>query len=60
METLRIKAYPKNKNQIKSIADFLSREGIEFEIVEKEEFLVFEEELESSLVQAEKIEKGGL
>tara|TARA_R110000850_G_scaffold22417_4_gene66186 strand:- start:17714 stop:17824 length:111 start_codon:yes stop_codon:yes gene_type:complete len=35
MEAIRIKAYPKNKTQIKSIADFLSKEGIEFEMVEK-------------------------
>jgi len=41
METLRIKAYPKNKTQIKSITDFLSKEGIAFEMVEKEEFLDF-------------------
>ena len=39
MKTLRIKAYPKNKKQIQSIADFLKKEGIEFELVEKEEFL---------------------
>lgn len=60
METIRIKAYPKNKTQIKSITDFLSKEGIEFKMVDKEEFLDFSEELESSLVQAKKIQKGEL
>jgi len=60
METIRIKAYPKNKTQIKSITDFLSKEGIEFKMVDKEEFLDFSEELESSLLQAKKIQKGEL
>ncbi len=58
MEAIRIKAYPKNKTQIKSIADFLSKEGIEFEMIEKEEFLEFLGEIESSLSQVKKIQKG--
>jgi hypothetical protein len=60
METIRIKAYPKNKTQIKSITDFLSKEEIEFKMVDKEEFLDFSEQLESSLLQATKIQKGEL
>lgn len=39
MEVIRIKAYPKNKSEIKSIADFLNKEGIEFEIDANEEVL---------------------
>jgi len=35
----------------------LSKEGIEFKMVGKEEFLDFSDELESSLVQAKKIQK---
>lgn len=58
MEALRIKAYPKNKKQIKTIADFLSKEGIEFEMVEKGDFLEFLNELESSLDQVKKIQQG--
>ncbi|MBN7810998.1 hypothetical protein J0A68_08530 [Algoriphagus sp. H41] len=58
METLRIKAYPKNKKQIKSIEDFLSKEGIEFELVEKEEFLEFLGEIGSSLSQVKQIQDG--
>jgi hypothetical protein len=38
----------------------LSKEGIEFKMVDKEEFLDFSEELESSLVQVTKIQKGEL
>ncbi|MEB2775035.1 hypothetical protein SYJ56_06940 [Algoriphagus sp. D3-2-R+10] len=60
METLRIKAYPKNKKQIKLIADFFNKEGIEFDMVKKEEFLEFMDELESSLNQVQKIQKGEL
>lgn len=60
METLRIKAYPKNKKQIQSIADFLNKEGIEFELVEKEDFLDFISEMESSLSQVKKIQLGEL
>jgi uncharacterized protein (DUF2164 family) len=58
MKTLRIKAYPKNKKQIQSIADFLKKEGIEFELVEKEEFLEFISEVESSLGQVKNIQQG--
>jgi hypothetical protein len=35
----------------------LSKEGIEFKMVDKEEFLNLSEELKSSLVQAKKIQK---
>ncbi|GAB2488014.1 hypothetical protein GCM10027164_16620 [Algoriphagus taiwanensis] len=58
MEALRIKAYPKSKKQIQSIADFLKKEGIEFELVEKEDFLDFISEMESSLVQVKQIKLG--
>ncbi|MFL0685742.1 MAG: hypothetical protein ACJLTB_21480 [Algoriphagus aquaeductus] len=58
MKTLRIKAYPKNKQQIQSIADFLKKEGIEFELVEKEEFLEFISEVKSSLGQIKQIQEG--
>jgi hypothetical protein len=60
METIRIKAYSKNKTQIKSNTDFLSQEEIGFKMVDKEEFLDFSDELESSLVQAKKIQQGEL
>ncbi|MFN3760191.1 MAG: hypothetical protein ACK4SF_13355 [Algoriphagus aquaeductus] len=58
MKPLRIKAYPKNKQQIQSIADFLKKEGIEFELVEKEEFLEFISEVKSSLGQIKQIQEG--
>ena len=58
MEALRIKAYPKNKKQIQSIADFFKKEGIEFELLEKEEFLEFISEVESSLGQVKQIRQG--
>ncbi len=60
METIRIKAYPKNKKQIKSIADFLNKEGIEFEMVEKDDYLEFLNELESSLSQVKEIQQGNM
>lgn len=60
MEAIRIKAYPKTKKQIKTIADFLNKEGIEFELVEKKDFLEFLNEMESSLCQVKKIQEGEL
>lgn len=58
MDAVRIKAYPKNKKQVKSIADFLTKEGIEFELVEKQDVIEFISEIESSLKQVKKIQEG--
>jgi hypothetical protein len=58
MEAIRIKAYPKNKKQIQSISEFLKKEGIAFELVEKEDFLEFISEIESSLNQVKQIKLG--
>jgi len=41
MEAIRIKAYTKTRKQIKSIEDFLTKEGIEFEVIDKEDVLEF-------------------
>jgi len=60
MEAIRIKAYTKTRKQIKSIEDFLTKEGIEFEVIDKEEVLEFFNELESSLGQVKKIQEGKL
>lgn len=60
MEAIRIKAYTKTKKQIKSIEDFLTKEGIEFEVINKEEVIEFFNELESSLGQVKKIQEGKL
>ena len=58
MEAIRIKAYPKNKKQIQSISEFLNKEGIEFELVEKEDFIEFLNEIKSSLSQVKQIHEG--
>lgn len=58
MEAVRIKAYPKNKKQVKSIADFLTKEGIEFELIEKQDVIEFISEIESSLKQVKQIQEG--
>ncbi|MFN3999302.1 hypothetical protein [Algoriphagus sp.] len=58
MEAIRIKAYPKNKKQIQSISEFFCQEGIEFELVEKEDFVKFLNEIESSLSQIKQMQEG--
>lgn len=58
MKAIRIKAFPKNKSQLKTIEDFLNKEGIDFELVDQSEFVSFLNELEGSLNQVRKIQKG--
>jgi excinuclease UvrABC nuclease subunit len=60
MEAIRIKAYTKTRKQMKSIEDFLTKEGIEFEVIDKEDVLEFFNELESSLGQVKEIQEGKL
>lgn len=58
MKAIRIKAFPKNKSQIKTIEEFLTKEGIDFELVDQAEFESFLTEVEGSLNQVRKIHKG--
>lgn len=58
MKAIRIKAFPKNKSQLKTIEEFLTKEGIDFELVDQAEFESFLNELEGSLSQVRKIQKG--
>lgn len=58
MKAIRIKAFPKNKSQVKTIEEFLIKEGIEFELVDQAEFASFLTEVEGSLNQVRKIQKG--
>jgi len=58
MKAIRIKAFPKNKSQLKTIEEFLTKEGIDFELVDQAEFESLLTELEGSLSQVGKIQKG--
>lgn len=56
MKAIRIKAFPKNKSQLKTIEEFLTKEGIDFELVDQAEFVSFLTEMEGSLGQIKKIQ----
>ena len=58
MKAIRIKAFPKNKYQLKTIEEFFNKEGIDFELVDQTEFVSFLTEVEGSLSQVSKIQKG--
>lgn len=58
MKAIKIKAFPKNRSQLKTLEDFLTKEGIDFELVDQAEFVNFLTEVEESLGQVKKIQKG--
>ena len=58
MKAIRITAFLKNKSQLKSIEEFLTKEGIDFELVDQTEFVSFLTEVGGSLSQVRKIQKG--
>ncbi|WP_035464124.1 hypothetical protein [Algoriphagus vanfongensis] len=59
MEAIRIKAFPKSKSQIQAIADFLSKEGIEFEMDKNEEVLnLTSDQIKAIEFGREQIKKG--
>jgi len=58
MKAIKIKAFPKNRSQLKTLEDFLTKEGIDFELVDQAEFVNFLSEVEESLGQVKKIQKG--
>lgn len=58
MKAIKIKAFPKNRSQLKTLEDFLTKEGIDFELVDQAEFVNFLTEVEESIGQVKKIQKG--
>lgn len=60
MQTLNIKAFTKDDAQVKAIKAFLKSLKIDFEVIDQQEYQEFLSEVQSSLNQANKIQKGEL